>query len=572
MNIKEYFTYKKILQSILVIMLGVFCYAFAGNIVSIDDDIIPLSSGNIEAMFYIENTQTGNITCIGDGLINTSNEISNNIELVKNSILSFPDYTIYLPNGYTVVWNSIENNNGRFSVLGYITSATDSSPSSTASFTNIEAMKRAALQEGQFAKTYYYQSEGDFGGALYQISRVPHYSHPNLSIKLYNGLYANIQITNGSINVASMGIFPNQDMSSLLYKLEKELQSNVSEFVFNNGTYYIADELLIGSFSYIGSSSTTWAVAPSFSRRTYRIIRADSKDWNNIPLNIHIESINFLYETHSDSPINNLELLLLAIAGSDNCNINNCTFTAKPAAQNGAYAKIDLLWFRDSSSKNIHISNSKFYNLTAAEHNTEHLIGGCFWYMGKDNEICENIIVDNCEFNTTLSDEAVCIWRGRFKNIIFNNCLFANDVHQCDGLVGMNNALFDSLKFNNCRFRSDVSTKKQLFFYNIHSTEYSDISVENCTFMNNNDNEESKVPGDGDINCYISIPFNESATWTLNVEDSQFNSLKNEYDIRSIVNLYRSPNVDCSLDSSNSINVETSSPHVSRNYLMGNYY
>ena len=45
----------RVLQIFLVIALALFCFAFAKNIKTITDDISPLSSGNVEAMFYIEN-------------------------------------------------------------------------------------------------------------------------------------------------------------------------------------------------------------------------------------------------------------------------------------------------------------------------------------------------------------------------------------------------------------------------------------------------------------------------------------------------------------------------------------
>ncbi|SFH96156.1 Pectate lyase superfamily protein [Pseudobutyrivibrio sp. OR37] len=117
MNIKEYFTYKKIIQSFLVIMLGVFCYAFAGNFVSIDDDIIPLSSGNIEAMFYVENAETGTMTCIGDGLINTASELYGNDSVVK-AIVTSPDYTNYLSQGISLSWNKIIFQDNHYKVIG----------------------------------------------------------------------------------------------------------------------------------------------------------------------------------------------------------------------------------------------------------------------------------------------------------------------------------------------------------------------------------------------------------------------------------------------------------------------
>ncbi|QFJ53920.1 hypothetical protein [Pseudobutyrivibrio xylanivorans] len=577
MDSKSFFTRIKILSAIFVCGLICFCWLIASRSThQIFDPMTPLSSHKIEAMFYVENPESGSITCVGDGLINTSNEITNNIELVKNFILSFPDYTNYLPNGFTVVWNSIEENNGQFSVLGYITSNTDSSPNNIASFTNIAAMKRAALQEGQFAKTYYYQSEGDFGGALYQISIIPLYNHPNLSIKLNNGLYANIQIANGIINVASMGIFPNQDMAPQFYKLEKALNSNVTEYRFNNGTYYLSSPIKLGGFTYTGSSSTTWAVDPNFTQKTYRIVRLDSKDWNNVPQNLTIKNINFLYEINKNSVLTQGEAILLAVAGCENCNIYNCTFTARPAQKDGCFAKADLLWFRDGLTNNIRIENSRFDNYSCTENTTTHRIGGCFWYMGDNEQIVDSVIVNNSSFTNTNSDEAVGLWTtggtGVFKHVEFNNCSFKSAVHQSDGIVGINSAQFEKVLFNECSFQSNIGTKKLLYFYKVKPTELTDINVKNCSFINNNLDPNSMVPGDGDINCYIYVINNQQEAWTLNVEKCSFKSLTNDYVIRNIVNLTNSRAVVCNFDETNTVDVNTSAQHLSRKAYSGYFY
>lgn len=110
----------RILQSFLIIALVLFCYAFARNISTIPDDITPLSSGNVEAMFYIENEETGTITCVGDGLINTTNDVSYNEEVVQNAIVSSPDYSAIIGNNLTVHWNTIRYSGIGYEVSGYI--------------------------------------------------------------------------------------------------------------------------------------------------------------------------------------------------------------------------------------------------------------------------------------------------------------------------------------------------------------------------------------------------------------------------------------------------------------------
>lgn len=109
----------RVLQIFLVIALALFCFAFAKNIKTITDNITPLSSGNVEAMFYIENKETGSLTCIGDGLISTNLTIYN-AEEVKNYILTAPDYSNHLPADYTIIWNSIKPFNNSVAVFGAI--------------------------------------------------------------------------------------------------------------------------------------------------------------------------------------------------------------------------------------------------------------------------------------------------------------------------------------------------------------------------------------------------------------------------------------------------------------------
>ena len=135
----------------------------------------------------------------------------------------------------------------------------------------------------------------------------------------------------------------------------------------------------------------------------------------------------------------------------------------------------------------------------------------------------------------------------------------------------MSTALFEEVSFNKCTFQSNVSAKKQLCFFGNRSNEFTKKSVTNCIFVNNNGNASTRVPGDGDINTFIYIPANDSA-WSINVSGCTFNSLQSEYEIKSIVNSYHSPNVTCNFDSSNKINVTTTANAISNEYLMGDFY
>lgn len=442
----------------------------------------------------------------------------------------------------------------------------------SASYANVAALKEANVSAGSIVKTDCFKSEGDLGGATYSIGTTAKYNHINISIPLKNGLFANLVISNRSVNVASIGILPNEDMSPSFNTLEHCLENDVDEFIFNDGYYYLSSRIQLGSFTYTGAPTTTWVVDQSFSETTYRIIRADPREWDNSSINLTVDGINFLYETHNNCPLNECPSAILAIAGCDNCTIKSCTFTAKQAKADGCFAEVALLWFRDIGTNNIQIIDSYFYNLVSNTNSTSHAGGGCLWYMGNDGETSNNITVNNCYFLNTNSDEAVCFWRGLFKQVEFNDCVFKSDIHQSDGIVGMCSAIFESLSLNSCTFQSDVSTKKHIHFYNLKPNQFTDIKIDSCSFINNNGVSNTRVPGDGDINTFIYIPACKASCWLLNVTNCTFQSQKNNYIIKSIVNMFDSPNVNCNFDSSNVVNVKTSSEQISRNYIMGIFY
>ncbi|WP_458458208.1 glycosyl hydrolase family 28-related protein [Pseudobutyrivibrio sp.] len=110
----------RVLQIFLVIALALFCFAFSKNIKTITDNIKPLSSGNVEAMFYIENPETGTVTCVGDGLLKSIGEVVANEKVVSNAIISSPDYSNYMPTNTSIVWNTIKQVGAQYQVIGQL--------------------------------------------------------------------------------------------------------------------------------------------------------------------------------------------------------------------------------------------------------------------------------------------------------------------------------------------------------------------------------------------------------------------------------------------------------------------
>lgn len=117
---KLYFTRKKILSFLLVCSLACFCFIVViKSPITIIDGPTPLSGGPFEAMFYIENSDTGSFTCVGDGLVNTSSEVFGKT-IVASAIITAPDYGDYLPKDLSVIWDSITYLYDHLCVIGTI--------------------------------------------------------------------------------------------------------------------------------------------------------------------------------------------------------------------------------------------------------------------------------------------------------------------------------------------------------------------------------------------------------------------------------------------------------------------
>ena len=130
MNAKLHLTKRKMLSASIVIIFGLFCYFFSNNIVSLAATNVPLSSGNIEAMFYIENSDNNQLTCIGDGLINSTTEIINDASSVEDKIITSPNYLNYIMGDCVIQWHTILRSNNEYQVIGKIVSLDNDSYSS----------------------------------------------------------------------------------------------------------------------------------------------------------------------------------------------------------------------------------------------------------------------------------------------------------------------------------------------------------------------------------------------------------------------------------------------------------
>lgn len=122
MKFKEYMTKPKIISLIMVFCLVIFCFIVARiGMRRIIEPETPLSSTNIEAMFYVAMPDNGQIVCIGDGLINSSEEKSGEIA-VERTVVTAPDNSAFVGNAYHVVWNNIKHGENGIEVYGDVAS------------------------------------------------------------------------------------------------------------------------------------------------------------------------------------------------------------------------------------------------------------------------------------------------------------------------------------------------------------------------------------------------------------------------------------------------------------------
>ncbi len=199
----------KILSSFILCGLVCFCFIVSTHITQeITPDDTPLSESNTEAMFYVENPESGSVTCIGDGLIKSVDEITNDKTQTAEAVVTAPDYSAIIGNQLTIAWHTITHEDGEYKVYGTITTA--SAEKAEESITTLTVSTFYDLQSAKVAEdgtitTLGFYEENDGGGAEYIVSSTPSSTNIiNASVEIAGGLYANLIFTD-SINVKQIG-------------------------------------------------------------------------------------------------------------------------------------------------------------------------------------------------------------------------------------------------------------------------------------------------------------------------------------------------------------------------------
>lgn len=465
MNIIKLLSKKKIYSILFIICLASFCYIASYNVITIPSDITPLSGGKYEAMFYVQNSETGTMTCIGDGLIDTQNEYSGDNEAVTKAIISAPDYSNYLNQELTISWDTIKHVNNEYQVIGVVASKADNRVVKY-NYDTIADLKTCNAEIGANVKTLGAYIVGDGGASTYSISASPAGAVDNIfTVALNNGRYA-ILNNNGLLNVAIANINPNTNISDAFNNLLKIAAANgsVKTIQFNDGTYFIDKPIYLKSFTYVGSGNTILSVSTSFTSNGDKIMSTVPSAENSI-FSLNFDNITFDFPTTNSHPMKNREMILLSLAEIDGCSITNCHFNSYPTENNGAYMMTDLLWFKHSNViSNINISGCTFKNLTGTVYNGDpkaRTIGGCIWICGhtRNDLPMNNITINNCQFENTVNDETVGIWKGSYNNLSISNCSFINHSHDSDNILTFYNGSFNNAIVKDCQFTLNSGCK-----------------------------------------------------------------------------------------------------------------
>lgn len=397
-----------------------------------------------------------------------------------------------------------------------ICSASSSAAAKT-TFKNMEALKAATLTSGAIVTTQGYNSPNDGGGASYTITSSPKYPVDDIYvIQLAHNKYAQMVFSSDSkINVACAGIFPGANISEPLNALIKASVGKVAGIKFNSGDYFIENSITLLSLSYEGADGTNFVVADKYVGKYDKIFLTPSSSGKTY--NLVLRNLNFSFLTKKNHPLSNREVVFIALHDIASCTIDNCHVIAAPNDSSGCFVKTDLLWFRFSDNKNINIVNSSFLNamgLCVPSSDTSHLIGGCLWMAGnKGKSTIKHVNVTNCTFETTVSDEAIALWDGTFRDINFTNCTIHNFARKCDNVLSFYNGSFSGIRFTGTNFISDSPAK--YIAKTFSTTAKCDYSFDGCNVQIN----------DHEKNNFAFFLFSQDALGsTLTVNNSNFST------------------------------------------------
>ncbi|MCR5586705.1 MAG: right-handed parallel beta-helix repeat-containing protein [Lachnospiraceae bacterium] len=436
------------------------CMVATRDTKTIIDDIIPLAGGNVEAMFYVESSDGGSTTCIGDGLINSTQDISNNESEVEHSIVSSPDYSAVVGNELRIAWHTIKHEDGEYRVIGKLTSADKSTDSDTAiSVSTFADLQSITAAEGTTVSTKGFYAENDGGGAEYIISSsADTLNIPNVSAQISNGLYANL-VYSSSINVRQVGAHGDgvtDDTSLFASVMSKAPNNNV---YIPAGSYSLSETVFIPSGTIItGDGKSSIIIACTGFARGDDLLKI------NNATDITLSGISISGDIASNSKLlghNDIDgIHLLDIWNSNKINIKNCSFI------DNVYAGVRFI----GDCSDISVNSTEFNNIDCG---LVHLGSGAL----------TNFVVENCVFDGHKNSESISLFgTGTYTNIIIDNNIIKNKTKghaiysahgTTNGIYITNNTLLDDCVGIYLKNANDVLIDNNV------------IDFSNCITMNN---------------------------------------------------------------------------------------
>ncbi|SFO24506.1 hypothetical protein SAMN04487831_1142 [Pseudobutyrivibrio sp. UC1225] len=484
MGLYNRLTREKILSIIIIMLVATIFFIVGSNhSINIPEDDTPLV-GVFEAMFYVENSESGSKTCIGDGLVNTSGDKYGD-EAVSSAIISAPDYSNYLSKDLGIGWNKIVKVGDVLEVIGYITSKPEIGKSNIVRFATLSDLMAANVQPGLTVKTNGYLTQFDGGAAQYTIlAKAPKKVDNVFNIKLNNGNIASLVYdSNQPVNVALFNIFPGDAISDKLNKAMTLAAGNVSGLIFNKGTYYIDKPLSMTALKYYGNN-TTLEVASNYYTKYTGVITTNSPT-ADVPFELH--DLNFNFPLTSGQKFQGVSdyshAIFLTLRNTSRCLIDNCNFTTNNPS--GIKKTVILVWFKQGTYyKNVEITNSTFYNNSGSNLSTsKKLLGGCLWFSGASDSSpskIENINISNCNFHTTLNDESIGFWYCNAKDIHIKGGTITNAYCNNDNVLSFVDGTFTNCDVNGATFNINSPSMYLTKMGNLWGK--SEVKYNNCVF------------------------------------------------------------------------------------------
>lgn len=418
-------------------------------------------------------------------------------------------------------------------------------------YDTLDALLAAPISFETEVSTRGFSKVNDGGGAVYKITKHPVLDvNPYTTFEMANGMFAELKFDYSSnVDVASMGIFPNEKVSAKLNQVHKLLDGQVSGIVFNQGTYYIECPLYLKSFNYYGNN-TTLAVSKDFNCAEVNVILTKKSDTK--PYKIGLYNINFLFETSKDQSLYNVESVFVALRYIAGCIINDCNFIVRPADINGAFQEVVVLWFKQTTMmQNISIERCQVRNLTAQNYSgdvNDNLIGGTLLFSGEagtTNHKFTNIIIKDCKLESTINDETLSFWNGIFENIFIKNTEIINSNHPSNNFITFYNGEFHGVQVNDCTITANEPARNIIKLRQL--TNASELSFTRTNFYGNISKENPSRPS---VSIFKAddITNNFNGKTSVKFEGCAFAPIAgngNTYD--SLIRIYNSKNVDVSM-------------------------